>query len=227
MVARPSLKRVVPGSVPPWRALWASRVSTSVLLLEPKFGQAFARAKHARFLVRASWPRPRRSFGEGARAVCFLAFDGHCYMYRAVKRALERQAPRVLYRGEARQTLPPIQEWRRFDAADVQPGLFWCEDLRAAPAHGRRREPQGGHQQPGAVLRAEAEAGHQDPRAAGGARGGAEVVREAKREVPGAVERQKTLAAQDGKRALCCGLTAGACELDHVAPVRQAPSVRL
>ena len=63
MVARPSLKRVVPGSVPPWRALCASRVSTSALLLEPKFGQAFARAKHARFLVRASWPRPRRSFG--------------------------------------------------------------------------------------------------------------------------------------------------------------------
>ena len=27
-------------------------------------------------------------------------------------------------------TLPPIQEWRRFHAADVQPGLFWCEDLR-------------------------------------------------------------------------------------------------
>ena len=59
--------------------------------------------------------------------VCFLAFDGHCYMYRAVKRVLERQAARVLYRGEARQTLPPIQ-----DAADVQPGLFWCEDLREA-----------------------------------------------------------------------------------------------
>ena len=53
-----------------------------------------------------------------------------CYMYRAVKRVLERQAARVLYRGKARQTLPPTQEWRRFDAADVQPGLFWCEDLR-------------------------------------------------------------------------------------------------
>ena len=62
------------------------------------------------------------------RTVCFLAFDGHCYMYRAVKRVLERQAARVLYRGEARQTLPPVQEWRRFDAADVQPG----EDLREA-----------------------------------------------------------------------------------------------
>ena len=34
---------------------------------------------------------------------------------------------------------------------------------RGRAAHGRRREPQGGHQQPGAVLRAEAEAGHQDP----------------------------------------------------------------
>ena len=40
----------------------------------------------------------------------------HCYMYKAVKRVLERQAARVLYRGEVRQTLPPIQEWRRFDA---------------------------------------------------------------------------------------------------------------
>ena len=39
----------------------------------------------------------------------------------------------------------------------------------------------------------------------------------------GAAERQKTLAAQDGKCALCgCGLTAGTCELDHVVPVRQA-----
>ena len=114
------------------------------------------------------------------RTVCFLAFDGHCYMYRAVKRVLKRAA-RVLYRGEARQTLPPIQEWRRFDAADVQPGLFWCEDLRD-----RRREPQGGHQQPGAVLRAEAEAGHQDPRAAGGAQGAAaEVVRALNQEYRG------------------------------------------
>ena len=34
----------------------------------------------------------------------FLAFDGHCYMCRAVKRVLERQAARVLW-GEARQTL--------------------------------------------------------------------------------------------------------------------------
>ena len=42
----------------------------------------------------------------------------------------------------------------------------------AAPAHGRRREPQGGHQQPGAV-------------AAGGARGAAEVVRGAEAGVHG------------------------------------------
>ena len=33
------------------------------------------------------------------RTVCFLAFDGHCYMYRAVKRVLERQATRVARRG--------------------------------------------------------------------------------------------------------------------------------
>ena len=62
----------------------------------------------------------------------------HCYMYRAVKRVLERQAAHVLYRGKARQTLPPIQEWRRFDA-DVQPGLFWCEDLAAGESPKRRR----------------------------------------------------------------------------------------
>ena len=67
------------------------------------------------------------------RTVCFLAFDGHCYMYRAVKRVLERQAARVLYRGEARQTLPPIGEWRRFDAADVQPVLV------RGPARGERQ----------------------------------------------------------------------------------------
>ena len=57
------------------------------------------------------------------RAVCFLAFDGR----RAVKRVLERACS-----TGARQTLPPIQEWRRFDAADVQRGLFWCENLREA-----------------------------------------------------------------------------------------------
>ena len=56
-------------------------------------------------------------------------------MYRAVKRVLERAA-RVLYRGEARQTLPPIQEWRRFDAADVQPDLFCCESPKVEGARG-------------------------------------------------------------------------------------------
>ena len=45
----------------------------------------------------------------------------------------------------------------------------------------------------------------------------------AKQEAPSAAERQKTLAGQGGKCALCgCGLTAGTCELDHVVPVRQA-----
>ena len=48
------------------------------------------------------------------RTVCFLIFDGHCYMYRDVKRVLERQAAR----GRPSE--------RRFDAADVQPGL-WCD----------------------------------------------------------------------------------------------------
>ena len=181
------------------------------------------------------------------RTVCFLAFDGHCYMYRAVKRVLERQAARVLYRGEARQTLPPIQEWRRFDAADVQPGLFWCEDLREArrqlmaagespkvaissPAQycvlrlrrgTRIRELPERHE----VLRRWCEALNQEyrgQRLAGLAHEIFLKLLKAKREVPGAAERQQTLAAQDGKCALCgCGLT-GACELDHVVPVRQA-----
>ena len=65
MVARPSLKRVVPGSVPPWRALCAESaralkaffsvlcVSNSALLLESKFGQIL-RALN----LRAFWVRP-------------------------------------------------------------------------------------------------------------------------------------------------------------------------
>ena len=111
----------------------------------------------------------------------------------------------------------------------------------AAPAHGRRQKPQGGHEQPGAVLRAEAEAGHQDPRAAGGARGAAEVVRGAGAGVPGpgrlgardlpeAAEGEAGSArrggeAEDpgaGRQVRAVGLTAGTCELDHVVPVRQA-----
>ena len=178
------------------------------------------------------------------RTVCF---DGHCYMYRAVKRVLERQAARVLYRGEMRQTLPLIQEWRRFDAADVQPGMFWCEDLREArrqlmavgespkvaissPAQyfglrlrrGTRIRELPEHE----VLRRWCEALGQEyrgQRLAGLAREIFLKLLKAKREVPGAAGRQKTLAAQDGKCALCgCGLTAGTCELDHVVPVRQA-----
>ena len=173
------------------------------------------------------------------RTVCFLAFDGHCYMYRAVKRVLERQAARVLYRGEARQTLPPIQEWRRFDAADVQPGLFWCEDLREA-----RRQLMAAGESPKVAMSSPAQycglrlrrgtrirelpeehevlnQEYRGQRLAGLAHEIFLKLLKAKREVPGAAERQKTLAAQDGKRALCgCGLT-GACELDHVVPVRQ------
>ena len=71
MVVRPSLKRVVPGSVPPWRALCAESAptlkaffsvlcaSTSVLLLESKFGQILRALNLRAFWVRAS---PRRSF---------------------------------------------------------------------------------------------------------------------------------------------------------------------
>ena len=81
------------------------------------------------------------------RTMCFLAFDGHCYMYRAVKRV---QAARVLYRGEARQTLPPIGECSRA-----------CSGARTCARQGGSSWPwpQGGHQQPGAVLRAKAPEG--------------------------------------------------------------------
>ena len=70
MVARPSLKRGVPGSVPPWRALCAESahalkaffsvlcVSTSVLLLESKFGQTLRALD-----LRAFWVRPLRGRG--------------------------------------------------------------------------------------------------------------------------------------------------------------------
>ena len=73
MVARPSLKRAVPGSVPPWRALCAESaralkaffsilcVSKSVLLHESKFGQ-ISRALNARAL---SGSGPRVGHGRG------------------------------------------------------------------------------------------------------------------------------------------------------------------
>ena len=73
MVARPSLKRVVPGSVPPWRALCAESaralkaffsvlcVSKSVLLLESKLGQILRALDLRAFWVRGA-AGPRRSF---------------------------------------------------------------------------------------------------------------------------------------------------------------------
>ena len=75
MVARPSLKRVVPGSVPPWRALCAESaralkaffsvlcVSKSVLLLEPKFGQILRALNLRVFWVRPSCPHAGRGRG--------------------------------------------------------------------------------------------------------------------------------------------------------------------
>ena len=85
MVARPSLKRVVPGSVPPWRALCAESaralkaffsilcVSKSVLLLESKFGQIL-RAKLARFLGQALVPARGPGGAAGPRpSFCGLA----------------------------------------------------------------------------------------------------------------------------------------------------------
>ena len=75
MVARPSLKQVVPGSVPPWRALCAESaralkaffsilcVSKSVLLLESKFGQILRALNLRAFWVRPSCPRVGRGRG--------------------------------------------------------------------------------------------------------------------------------------------------------------------
>ena len=76
MVARPSLKRVAPGSVPPWRALCAEsaraafcsvlcfpRVSKSVALLESKFGPNSRALNLRAFWVRASCPRVGRGRG--------------------------------------------------------------------------------------------------------------------------------------------------------------------
>ena len=75
MVARPSLKRAVPGSVPPWRALCAESAralkaffsvlcdSKSVLLLESKFGQILRALNLRAFWVRPSCPRVGRGRG--------------------------------------------------------------------------------------------------------------------------------------------------------------------
>ena len=75
MVARPSLKRAVPGSVPPWRALCAESaralkafssvlcVSKSVLLLESKIGQILRAINLRVFWVRPSCPHAGRGRG--------------------------------------------------------------------------------------------------------------------------------------------------------------------
>ena len=108
------------------------------------------------------------------RTVCFLAFDGRCYMCRAVKQVLERQAAGVLYRGEARQTLPPIGE-----------GARTCARRRRLMARGARHW--------GRV-----------PGPAAGQAGARDFLKllKAKRAVLSAAERQKTFAGQGGKCAL-------------------------
>ena len=75
MVARPSLKRVVPGSVPPWRALCAESVRAlkaffsvlCVLLLESKFGQILRALNSRAFWVRPSCTRVGRGRGGAPR----------------------------------------------------------------------------------------------------------------------------------------------------------------
>ena len=85
MVVRPSLKRVVPGSVPPWRALCAESaralkaffsvlcVSKSVLLLESKLGQILRALDLRAFWVRPSCTRVVRGRGGARRSFCGLA----------------------------------------------------------------------------------------------------------------------------------------------------------
>ena len=117
---------------------------------------------------------------------------------------------------------------------DVQPGLFWCEDLRdAAPAHSRRREPQGGHQQPGAVLRAEAEVGHrvrrwckalvQEYKGPAFGRLGARDLPEAAEGEAGSARRggEAEDPGRAGRQARAVRLRADGRELDRVVPVRQ------
>ena len=157
------------------------------------------------------------------RTVCFLAFDGHCYMYRAVKRVLERQAARVLYRGKrGRPCRPsksggaltwtcsrPVGARRQLMAAGESPKVAISSPAQYCGLRLRAEEHE--------VLRRWCEAlgqEYQGQRLAGLAHKIFLKLLKAKREVPGAAERQKTLAAQDGKCALCGW---GACKLDHVA----------
>ena len=92
-------------------------------------------------------------------------FDGHCYMYRAVKRWRGRR--RVLHRGKARRPCRPSKS------------VFWCENLQEA-----RRQLMAVGEAPrwpqycGQRLR-------RGTRSKGGARGAAEVVRGAQPKVQG------------------------------------------
>ena len=67
MVVRPSLKRVVPGSVPPWRALCAESARAlkavfSILCSNP-FGQILRKVSLSAFWARGSCPRVGRRRG--------------------------------------------------------------------------------------------------------------------------------------------------------------------
>ena len=62
-------------------------------------------------------------------------YYSHLGLLFGLRRALLHVQGREAGVGEAggARALPGRGEaWRRFDAADVQPGLFWCEDLREA-----------------------------------------------------------------------------------------------
>ena len=114
MVARPSLKRAVPGSVPPWRALCAESaralkaffsvlcVSKSVLLLESKFGQILRALNLRAFWVRPS--RPHAGRGRGGALPQLLWPSGRASRARFLLRARVFFVAPSLFRAAATST---------------------------------------------------------------------------------------------------------------------------
>ena len=137
MVARPSLKRVAPGSVPPWRALCAEsgarcflfsslcfpRVSKSVLLLAPKFGQILRALNLRAFWLSRARFLPRALVFRGPVVVsgCRNVFRGRAVVFhfrQSRKRASLSSSLRLGYGGtrfiedrEASNGPPSITDW--------------------------------------------------------------------------------------------------------------------
>ena len=107
------------------------------------------------------------------RTVCFLAFDGHCYMYRAVKQVLEHA--RGARRGR------PCRPSKSEGALTPRTCSRGCSGARTA---GARRQLMAVGKSPKVAISSPAQycgLGHKDSRAAGGAQGAAEVVRRSTR----------------------------------------------